>query len=500
MQTAVIYARYSCDNQTEQSIEGQLRVCRDYAERNNILILDTYIDRAMTGTNDLRPDFQRMIRDSAKRQWNYVLVYKLDRFSRNKYEATVHKNTLKNNGVKVVSAMENIPDSPEGIILESLLEGMNQYYSAELSQKIKRGMYETRRKGHYQGGALPYGYRSQGRQIAIDEDQAEVVRYMFEQYSVGVHVSTIISNLTAQGVCYKGKPFLPNMVYGILKNEKYSGVYHKGEEIIDNMYPRIVPQPLYDAVRKKVEKNRYGRKSVKAVYLFRDKITCGCCGYSVCAESGTARGGEVIRYYKCYGRKRYRNGCELKMIRKDVLEEFIVDAIVKELSKPSTFEAMIINLLDEQERQSAESAKVTVLKREKAKVDKALDNLVAALEQGIMSATTNKRLHELEQQQAELERSLLIEQSKSAVRIPESAIREFYTEALKQEAPLLINLLVRQIVLYNDRIEIHFHTPLKNDPDDDRGRSFFIGHARLPYASYHNGLPETENVRIEMFA
>ena len=115
MKTAVIYARYSCDSQTEQSIEVQLRVCRDYAERNNILIIDTYIDRAMTGTNDLRPDFQRMMKDSSKKQWNYILVYKLDRFSRDKYETTIHKHTLKMNGVKVLSAMENIPDSPKGI-------------------------------------------------------------------------------------------------------------------------------------------------------------------------------------------------------------------------------------------------------------------------------------------------------------------------------------------------------------------------------------------------
>lgn len=131
MKTAVIYARYSSDSQTEQSIEGQLRVCQDYAKSNDILIVDTYIDRAMTGTNDMRPDFQRMIKDSNKRQWDYVLVYKLDRFSRNKYETTIHKHTLKENGVMVLSAMENIPDSPEGIILESLLEGMNQYYSVE---------------------------------------------------------------------------------------------------------------------------------------------------------------------------------------------------------------------------------------------------------------------------------------------------------------------------------------------------------------------------------
>ena len=136
IKTAVIYARYSSDSQTEQSIDGQLRVCEEYAKQNDILVLDTYIDRAMTGTNDNRPDFQRMIRDSAKRTFGYVLVYKFDRFSRNKYETAIHKKALKDNGVKVVSATEFVPDTPEGIIFESMLEGYAEYYSAELSQKI----------------------------------------------------------------------------------------------------------------------------------------------------------------------------------------------------------------------------------------------------------------------------------------------------------------------------------------------------------------------------
>ena len=142
MKTAVIYARYSCDNQTEQSIDGQLRVCEEYAQRNNILILNTYIDRAMTGTNDNRPDFQKMLKDSARKEWNYVLVYKLDRFSRNKYETAIHKKTLRDNGVKVLSAMENIPDTPEGIILESLLEGFehtngHNHKNLKLESRIK---------------------------------------------------------------------------------------------------------------------------------------------------------------------------------------------------------------------------------------------------------------------------------------------------------------------------------------------------------------------------
>ena len=181
MKTAAVYARYSSDNQTEQSIEGQLRVCEEYAQRNDIVIVDTYIDRAMTGTNDNRPDFRKMIRDSAKKRWDFILVYKLDRFSRNKYETAIHKKTLKDNGVKVLSAMENIPETPEGIILESLLEGMNQYFSAELSQKIRRGMRETRLKGNYQGGPLLYGYKVDGRKIVIDETEAETVRYIYQR-------------------------------------------------------------------------------------------------------------------------------------------------------------------------------------------------------------------------------------------------------------------------------------------------------------------------------
>lgn len=144
METAVIYARYSSDNQTEQSIEGQLRVCQEYAKNNDILLLDTYIDRAMTGTNDNRADFQRMLKDSARNHWDYVLVYKIDRFSRNKYETAIHKKTLKDNGTRLLSATEYIPDSPEGIILESMLEGFKQLNGHNSLKKIKFRIQSSR--------------------------------------------------------------------------------------------------------------------------------------------------------------------------------------------------------------------------------------------------------------------------------------------------------------------------------------------------------------------
>lgn len=140
---AVIYARYSSDNQREESIEGQLRECLEYAGKNGITVIANYIDRAMTATSDNRPDFQRMIKDSYKRCFDMIIVWKLDRFSRDRYDSAHYKHILKKNGVKVVSAKENISDGPEGIILESMLEGMAEYYSAELSVKVKRGLKEN---------------------------------------------------------------------------------------------------------------------------------------------------------------------------------------------------------------------------------------------------------------------------------------------------------------------------------------------------------------------
>lgn len=250
MKTAVIYARYSSERQTEQSIEGQLRVCNDYAARNDLVIVDTYIDRAMTGTNDQRDAFQKMMRDSAKKAWDYVLVYKFDRFSRNKYESTIHKHTLKENGIKLLSAMENIPDSPEGIILESLLEGMNQYYSMELAQKVRRGMNESRLKGQYTGGTVLFGYKAENKKIVINEPEAQIMRQAFEEYANGKPGTDIIDEMTARGILYRGHPFPKNTFYAMLGNEKYIGIYrHDGQEYT-NIYPAIISKELFEAVQK----------------------------------------------------------------------------------------------------------------------------------------------------------------------------------------------------------------------------------------------------------
>ena len=472
MKTAVIYARYSSDSQTEQSIEGQLRVCEEYAQKNNILILNTYIDRAMTGTNDNRPDFQRMLKDSNRHEWNYVLVYKLDRFSRNKYESTIHKRTLKNNGVKLISAMENIPDTPEGIILESLLEGMNQYYSAELSQKVRRGMKETRLKGNFTGGYLIYGYNVENRKVVINESQAEVVRYIFEQYSLGVYVKDIIKSLTAKGIYNHGKPFARNTVYNILKSEKYSGIYRHDGEVFENIYPQIVPAEVYERVRAKIDENKYGKRSIEVVYLLRQKMKCGYCGMPISAETGTSKNGQVKRYYKCLGRKR-GSDCKKSMIGKDFLENLIVSTTIEELSRPQVMNVLVKGLLDIQEQQSNGTPILKMLTKEKRQTENAINNIMTAIENGVITNTTTKRLKELEEQQESLERQILIERSKTAVKLSESDMREFYTQALELEPQMLINYLIKEIVLFDDKIEIHYNSPIRISPDDSQGFSFY---------------------------
>ena len=472
MKTAVIYARYSSDNQTEQSIEGQVRVCTEYAKSHNILILDTYVDRAMTGTNDQRPDFQRMLRDSAKREWDYVLVYKLDRFSRDKYATAIHKKTLSNNGVKVLSAMENIPDTPEGIILESLLEGMNQYYSAELSQKVRRGMNETRRKGNFTGGHLLYGYKLENKKIAIDEEQAEIVRYVFDQYALGAYVKDIIATLTARGVVHRGKPFIRTTIYNMLANEKYVGIYRYKGEVFENIYPQIVSRDVFERVKEKARVNHYGKRSVSIVYLLRNKLKCGYCGQPISAETGTSRNGKVMRYYKCFGRKQ-NNGCKKSTTPKDALETAILTTIINELSKPQTLELVVSGILREQERYIAQNSALKLLLREKKQVDTAYENMMSAIEKGIITNGITKRLRELEAKQEDLERKILVEQNKSVIQLSAADVREYYESALTLEAQALINFLVKEVVLYDDKIEIHFNKPIRTSPDDNRGFSVY---------------------------
>ena len=472
MKTAVIYARYSSYGQTEQSIEGQVRECTEYANRNNILIIDSYIDRAMTGTNDNRTDFQRMMKDSAKRPWDLVLVYKLDRFSRNKYEMAIHRKTLRDNGIKLVSVKENIPDSPEGIILESLLEGMAEYYSVELAQKVRRGQKETRIKGNYTGGPVPYGYTvakiGNDKKYVIQEEAAVVLR-IFQEYAAGRICRDIIADLTADGIYGRdGKPFGKNAIYGIVQNEKYTGIYrHKTEGAYLHTFPRIVPQPLFDAVRVICEANKIGSASTEDPFLLRGKVYCGYCGKRLAGDSGTSGGGHVIRYYTCSGRKNKREKCIKKSLRKDELEKLVIDVTLKTLDNPENVSLLVDKIFELNEERHKVNNTLILLYKEQQEYQTARENILRAIEAGIFTSTTKERLQELEMRLDDIQAKIKIEDVKSRIKLSKPEILKFITKAIKKEPAQMIRLLVKRIVLFDDKMEIYYNTTDRNRPGEE---------------------------------
>lgn len=252
-QIGVIYARYSSDKQRDESIDGQIRECMAYAEREGITITNTYIDRALSAKTDDRPEFRQMILDSNKQAFDYVLVYQLDRFSRNRYDSAIYKAKLRKNGIRVISVKENIKDDPSGIILESVLEGMAEYYSAELSQKVMRGMTDNVLQGKWVGTVVPYGYKlSNNRQLEINEHEANVVRKLFDMYLQRHTLSEMASYMNANGhLTHKGKPFNTNSIKAIISNEKYIGVYSWGSERIENAIPPIIDKNIFEKAQHK---------------------------------------------------------------------------------------------------------------------------------------------------------------------------------------------------------------------------------------------------------
>jgi len=468
MKKAVIYARYSSERQTEQSIEGQLRVCNEYAKRNDITIVDTYIDRAMTGTNDNRASFQRMLLDSNFRQWEFVLVYKLDRFSRNKYEMAIHRNTLKLNKVKLVSCTENIPDSPEGVILESLLEGMAEYYSAELSQKVKRGLNESRQKGLFTGGPLPYGYKIANKRVVIDEEKANAVRHIFNRYAAGAQVPTIIEELTKAGFYNHDKPFAKTTVHRILACEKYIGISRHGDEVYTNTYPPIIDKDVFDMIQKKIANNRYGRRNENNLALLKGKVFCGKCGKPITMESGTARNGEVQRYYKCSGKKRRINTCTLKPLGKESFEKDIL-AVVLNVVKNETIDIIASHIVAYREKCAKDESKLRRLRTLKQEKTTALNNLVLAIEQGIITPTTKSRMNELETELNQLEELIFKEECREFRVIKYGDVVKYLRNAITKELNTIYAALIEKVIVFDKKVEIYFK--YCNPKDDlDKGK------------------------------
>ena len=461
---AVIYARYSSDNQQEESIDGQLRECKEYADQNGITVVRTYIDRALSAKTDSRPQFQQMIHDSATHTFEAVLVWKLDRFSRNRYDSAHYKRILKNNRVHVVSVTEPISNTPEGIMLESLLEGMAEYYSAELAEKVSRGHKENALKAKFNGGPVPLGYRIDSQHhYQIDPATAPVVQEAFQRYAAGESIRSIIESLNARGIRNsRGNPFTKNSFQTLLKNRRYLGEYRYKDTVIPNAIPAIIAPECFDAVQRRCEIHRQAPAHNKSDvhYLLTTKLFCGKCGTMMAGESGRSHTGTVHCYYKCGTRKRGgREACSLKPVRKEPLEQFVVQTALEKVLNDRVVDLLVDKLL---EYQSRENTRLPVLQAELKEVKRRIDNLVAAIEQGILTPSTRARMDELEQQRKALETSVLKEQIEKPPITREQIL--FWFDQFRHGDPAdmafqekVIDCFVNSIYLFDDRIVLNFN-------------------------------------------
>lgn len=422
-----LYARFSSDNQRTESIDAQIRAMTTYCEQNGYTIVKTYVDEAKSATTDRRPSFQQMIKDSSNHEFDVLLVHKLDRFARNRYDSAVYKLALKKNGVTVQSALENLDSSPEGIILESVLEGMSEYYSQNLSREVFKGMTETALQCKHTGGipALGYDVDPITRKLVINPYEAEIVRLIFDMFVQGFTYNQIIAELTRQG--YKGKhgrELKKNCLHEILKNEKYKGTYvynrtasknadgrrnshlkkpREEQIVIPGGCPAIVSEETFEKAQKKLQANKRlgGSNKAKELYLLSGKVFCRECGYAMHGNHhGYNESGVKLTTYRCPSR---RKDCNNKEINRGYLEEYVIWLLEREIFNSKALRrlvkaiearsgAIVTNIEDDRER----------IDRAIAEIEVQLKNVADAVASGLLSEALITRLKELENEKNRL--------------------------------------------------------------------------------------------------
>ncbi len=460
--TAVIYARYSTDSQREESIEGQIRECTAYAEKNGFTVVKHYIDRAVSAKTDNRPQFQQMIKDSERGIFDVIIVWKLDRFARNRYDSARYKTQLKRNGVKLVSATEVISAGPEGIILESVLEGYAEYYSADLSEKVVRGMTENALKGIYNGGTIPFGYMiDETRHYQPDPLLAPYVEQTFQKYADGATMTDLRDWLKAHNIKNSmGGEMSYNTIQRMLSNRRYIGELRLRDVVQPNAIPALVSEDLFNKVQEKLAKNKKApaRHKAEESYLLTTKLYCGKCGALMFGESGVSHTGKMYTYYKCAAAKKKKT-CDKKAVRKQWLEDLVVNETMKMIRDDDSIQSIVdaVMILQEQE-----NTVLPLLEKQMKDIENGIENLLNAIQAGVLTSSTKGRLEKLEAQQKELE-IRIAEEKLAKPKVSADFVKFWLTNFrkldpnVKSHRETLINTFVNAVYLYDEKVLITFN-------------------------------------------
>ena len=497
--SAVIYARFSSHNQREESIDAQVRACKEYAEKKGLQVVEIYTDSAKTGTNTDREGFQQMLGDSAKGKFRYLIVHKLDRFSRDVYDSEVAQKTLKVNGVTLLSAIENLDGSPESNLSARIFGSMNQFYSENLAREVMKGMKESAYKATHLGGTPPLGYDvNPERKYVINEPEAQIVRAIFTKYADGVGYDGILRYLNGRGFKTKrGNAFGNNSLYSILENEKYVGtfVFNKKLEkdvsgkrnpqwkpkeewiIVENAMPAIVDKETFAKVQAKMEANarRGGRFKAREIYLLSGLVYCGECGFSMYGNTRPS-GRNKTRYssYRCSNRANHK-GCSNKELRKEYVDNFVLDRLYDSLFSDCAISKLADMLTEYNRKKAAESNdELSIAKRELEDVNQKIRKVVQLVsESGVSIDTVKDEMKKLEERKLFVEAQIReISRDTGASMITDETIidlinrsKEFVQTRNIPECRNFIDSYVGKVIIYGDKVEIQFkiHVP---DGDD----------------------------------
>lgn len=396
----VIYARYSeGPRQTDQSIEGQVADCKAYAAQHDIDIIGIYADRHISGTStEGRDEFLRMMHDADRHAFDAIVTWKIDRFGRSREDIAVNKIRLRKAGVTLHYAKESVPDGPEGILLESLLEGLAEYYSADLRQKVTRGIRESAKKGKVSAGQIPIGYKrnpEDGR-LVIDPEKAEAVREVFRMHISGASMKDLQSALYKRGIRSRdGKLPSQSVVYRMLRNDHYLGRFEiQGVEILVD--PVIDLETFEEAAAhfKGNHQNAAGRATVN--YLLSKKCYCALCGKLLHGTHGIGKMGKRYYYYRCSSQSK----CELKPIPQQELEDLVIRHTCEDILTDEMIGKLTEKIMEIQEKEQ-QGDPATALRTELKSLKKKQKNIIQAIEDGAGSSLV-ARLNEIETRMDEL--------------------------------------------------------------------------------------------------
>ena len=371
--TAVLYARYSSDKQREASIDDQLRVCRDWCERERVDVVAEYKDYALSGKTDHRPEFRRMIANAPES--DYVVVYMFDRFSRDRYDAATYKKSLRECGVRVISAMEKVEDTPEGGLQEGLLEILSEYYVKDLARKVRRGMEGNALKARDNGYRI-FGYRTDPatRKYVVEPAEAACVREMFAMHIGGRSVNSIASEMARRGwTTSTGKPVDYNWAWRVLNRHAYTGLYSWGGIEVPGGMPVIVDEDTFRRSQAVVPRKRRADETWED-YRLTGKLFCGFCGLPMHGTAGTGKKGRRYHYYAC----KESGGCGRPWVRRELVEDSIADKVLEVCSderKMRLVAKRIVEAYAEPGKEKAEmeavEAKISALQREQHNISQA---------------------------------------------------------------------------------------------------------------------------------